>query len=320
STGRPFFWAPRKGLSNDASHRRTDTSRRRCDCVTIFTGGWLVSTSTGAKLVRMAHRMLSMLLLLATLSPWSEVCAQQSSGPRLLSNREAGQELLKLPKEDDSFGFIVFGDRTGGPVEGIKVLDQAVADTNLLDPDLVMTVGDLINGYNKTDKWREQAQEFKASMAKLRMPWFPVAGNHDIYWRGDQKPAFEHEGNYETTFGPLWYAVQHKQCWFVVLYSDEGNPQTGEKNFHKPDCQRISAQQFEWLEATLKQAKSGRHVFVFLHHPRWLKQYGDDWQKVHKLLADTGNVRAVFAGHIHHMRYGGVRDGIDYYTVASVGA
>lgn len=268
----------------------------------------------------MVHRTFVALLLLSTFTLPTSATAQQSDGPRILTNRKAGKQLLKLPKEEDSFGFIVFGDRTGGPAEGIQVLDQAVVDTNLLDPDLVMTVGDLINGYNTTKPWMEQAEEFKHSMDRLRMPWFPVAGNHDIYWRGANKPAGEHEGNYEKVFGPLWYAVQHKKCWFVVLYSDEGDPKTGEKNFNKPECQRISQEQFDWLEATLKRASDAPHVFVFLHHPRWLKQYGDDWQKVHKLLAANGNVRAVFAGHIHHMRYGGAPDGIEYYTVASVGA
>ncbi|MFK7741993.1 MAG: LamG-like jellyroll fold domain-containing protein [Planctomycetota bacterium] len=253
----------------------------------------------------------------------AEPAGAEANGPRLITSRENGRDLLAdtLPKEEDTFGFLVFGDRTGGPKKGIEVLQQAVADANLLDPDLVMTVGDLINGYNTREPWLKQAREYHETMSKLRMPWFPVAGNHDIYWRGKGKPPEEHEGNYEAVFGPLWYAVHHKKCWFVVLYSDEGNPETGERNFNKEDCQRISPEQFGWLEQTLGRAKSARHVFVFLHHPRWQEhRYGEDWRKVHKLLADTGNVRAVFAGHIHNMQFGGVRDGIAYYTVASVGA
>jgi hypothetical protein len=240
--------------------------------------------------------------------------------PRLVTSRPAGAPLLKLPKEDDAFGFVVFGDRTGGPKDGIHVLEQAVADSNLLDPDLVLTVGDLVNGYNGDDAWRAQAAEYKAAMDRLRMSWFPVAGNHDIYWRGPGKPQGEHERNYELVFGPLWYAFRHKQCWFVVLYSDEGDPETGRKDFNDPACQRISEAQFGWLADTLQQAKGARHVFVFLHHPRWLSQYGNDWERVHTLLAQNGNVTAVFAGHIHRMRFDGTRDGIQYYTVASVGA
>ena len=87
-------------------------------------------------------------------------------------------------KDEESFQFVVYGDRTGGRPEGLQVLRQAVVDTNLLDPDLVLTVGDLIQGYNETPGWLTQMREYKAIMNGLNMSWFPVAGNHDVYWRG----------------------------------------------------------------------------------------------------------------------------------------
>ncbi|MEM8947583.1 MAG: LamG-like jellyroll fold domain-containing protein [Planctomycetota bacterium] len=236
------------------------------------------------------------------------------------STTRASDINLPLPTEADAFTFAVFGDRTGGPPEGIEILKQAVADTNLFEPDLVMTVGDLIEGYNDTAAWKPQMQEYKSVMGKLLCPWFPVAGNHDVYFRGENRPKLHHEANYEMHFGPLWYAFEHKGSWFVVLFSDEGNAETGEKSFNEPELQRMSPEQFEWLKSVLTRAKSADHVFVFLHHPRWLgRNYGDDWQKVHQALVEAGNVRAVFAGHIHRMRYDGPRDGIEYVTLATVG-
>jgi len=245
--------------------------------------------------------------------------APEPEDGRLVTNRVGARELA-LPDEDaGAFTFAVFGDRTGGPADGVQVLAQAVDETNLLGPDLVMTVGDLVQGYNTTPDWLVQAAEFRGIMDRLDMPWFPVAGNHDVYWRGAGRPEREHEENYERHFGPLWYAFEHKGCWFLTLFADETNPDTGEKRFGDPAHQRMSPEQFAWLQETLARTGDARHVFVFLHHPRWLGgQYGDDWNRVHELLVAAGNVTAVFAGHIHHMRYD-PRDGIEYFALATVG-
>jgi hypothetical protein len=242
--------------------------------------------------------------------------------PSLRTNR-VSQQVLPLPKGEDMFHFVVFGDRTGGPPEGVQVLAQAVRDTNLLDPDLVMTVGDLIQGYNGQDLWEKQMLEYRQTMAALRMPWFPVAGNHDIYWRGDGRPPTEHEANYEKHFGPLWYWFEHKQCGFLVLHSDEGDPASPAvpRDFGQPAQQKFSDAQLGWLRGALAEMKSLRHVFVFMHHPRWAADIypGTNWPEVHGLLRANGNVRACFAGHIHRLRHDGVKDGIEYMALATTG-
>ncbi|MBB3209085.1 hypothetical protein FHS27_004921 [Rhodopirellula rubra] len=234
----------------------------------------------------------------------------------------SASRVLPLATDEDAFHFVIYGDRTSGVPAGLKVLEQAVVDTNLLDPDLVMTVGDLVQGYNEAPKWMQEMREYRDIMEKLKMKWFPVAGNHDVYWRGKgEAPQGQHESNYEEHFGPLWYSFEHKNAGFVVLYSDEGDPVTNEKSFSEGRLQMMSDEQLSFLKQSLEMHKDLDHVFVFLHHPRWIGggYEGGNWDVVHEMLREAGNVSAVFAGHIHHMRFDGPKDGIAYYALATTG-
>ena len=89
------------------------------------------------------------------------------------------ERFLDDPQE---FHFAVIGDLTGGERKGIYA--KAVTALNLLRPEFVMSVGDLVAGGGVSRaELEKQWASFRERTAKLEMPFFHVVGNHDI-WTG----------------------------------------------------------------------------------------------------------------------------------------
>jgi 3',5'-cyclic AMP phosphodiesterase CpdA len=208
---------------------------------------------------------------------------------------------LRLNNDPDEFRFAIVSDRTGG--HRAKVFSQAVQRLNLLQPEFVLSVGDLIEGYTEEKKKiDEQWTEFDSFVGKLKMPFFYVPGNHDVANKKLQK-------EWENKFGRRYYHFVYRNVLFLVLDTDDP---------YKDTTGNISPAQIEYVKKTLEANKGARWTIVCLHRPMWtgpeIEKHG--WLDVEKLL--NGRSYTVFAGHIHRFQKF-VRQGMNYYQLATTG-
>ena len=225
---------------------------------------------------------------------------------RLNAGTDAAVE-LSVPPPPQGFTVGILADLTGGDESGLLVLEQAVTELNLLKPDLVIHIGDIVPGYIRDmRRWEEDIERAKAILDRLEAPLFPVAGNHDVITGTDDPNDHRGEELYKRHFGPLYYSFDYRGCHFVVLYTDEA----------LQSAPRFSGTQLDWLRQDLSET-SARHIFVFMHKPLW--EYADaGWDDVHALLKEHP-VRAVVAGHFHHYYRSKQQDGIQYYVIGVTG-
>ena len=234
----------------------------------------------------------------------------ESSGPvptgMVLPNLKGPHPWSDKPVLDDPsrFHIAIMTDRTGGHRPGVWM--QAVEGLNLLRPDFVMSVGDLIEGYTEDEsRVQKEWKEFLGFIDRLQMRFFFVAGNHDVTNPMMHKVWREH-------FGPEWYSFDYKGVHFICLCSED-------PNF------RIGDEQLAWLKQDLNKSRDARWTLVFLHKPLWFiseryQSFGifdkTQWPAVEKLL--HGRKHTVFAGHSHHYAQFH-RNGATYYQLATTG-
>jgi len=206
---------------------------------------------------------------------------------------------LKLNNNPNDFQFVIVSDRTGGHRE--KVFSRAVEQINLMQPEFVLSVGDLIEGYTTSpDQAAKEWREFQSFTSKLKMPFFYVPGNHDV-----SNPFMEKL--WAEKFGRRYYHFVYRDVLFLVLNSDD-----------PPASGSISAEQLDYVKSALEKNAGVRWTIVALHKPIWAEGSvaKNGWLEVEKLLA--GRKYTVFAGHVHRYKKF-VRNGMNYYQLATTG-
>src|SRR5262245_11496152 len=107
--------------------------------------------------------------------------SRQQKAPEFSAQLEARNPWTstRLNNDRDEFQFAIVTDRTGG--HRPQVFSRAVKRLNLLQPEFVLSVGDLIEGGNKKpEQLVKEWEEFDGYVKQLKMPFFYVPGNHDV--------------------------------------------------------------------------------------------------------------------------------------------
>jgi 3',5'-cyclic AMP phosphodiesterase CpdA len=199
----------------------------------------------------------------------------------------------------DQFQFVVVSDRTGGHRDGI--FSRAVRQVNLMQPEFVVSVGDLIEGYSQDDdKLKAQWVEFDSYVKQLEMPFFYVPGNHDI---GSREQVAVWGGRY----GKSYYSFVYKNVLFLCLNSEDG-----------PQGNKMSPEQVAFVKKELETKPDVRWTMIMMHKPIWTApdQEKAGWAECERALA--GRKYTVFCGHVHRYQKF-VRNGMNYYQLATTG-
>lgn len=224
--------------------------------------------------------------------------------PGLIIEQPAGPKpwtSLNINDKPGQFQFVVVTDRTGGMRPGI--FEKGVDKINLLQPEFVMSVGDLIQGYTTdTIEINRQWDEFTGFVDRLEMPFFYVPGNHDV-----TNPVMERI--WKKRFGPTHYSFVYKDVLFMAVNSEDQTRGAGRGS--------ISPPQLEWIGKTLEAHRDVKWTFLFMHQPLWAQEADPvKWFDVEKLLEKRNHT--VFVGHRHHyQRF--ERNNTQYYMLATMG-
>ena len=176
--------------------------------------------------------------------------------------------------------------------------------TNFADAEFCMMTGDIADQGD-----RGAYLDARRILGRLPFPWYGLMGNHDI--RSVARDVLVdfpwHDAGY------LQYELETSAGQFVVLDSLHG------ENVHSG---QLCDERLDWLRNKLKAANdANKDVFIFMHHVPfdigipWLDRIRmENGDELSKILADYGNIRHMFIGHVHRPVHGSWH-GIPFSTV-----
>ena len=215
----------------------------------------------------------------------------------LVVNGEGFETQLTVPRQQEAFRMVVFGDTRGNPTAHLPVIEAIVQE----HPAVALHTGDLVNGGSKKEDWD---MFFKVEEALLTSAFFyAVFGNHELFGEEyfdtwfEARDTFQVERNYRVDLGLVGLLVLQR-------YSTDWTE-------HDPK---------QWVKESLEAMLDKRWVLVAHHHPMYTFSNHSPWyegrDELQPLFEQYG-VDMVLAGHNHcyeHFKVNGI-----HYIVAGGG-
>jgi predicted phosphodiesterase len=211
------------------------------------------------------------------------------------------------PERQEPVRFVVYGDTRAGNRTHAKIVSAMLQEPL----DFVISTGDMVQRGSDEADWQ---RFFKVTAELLAsVPYYPVAGNHDMGKAGDEQRRMSEifalwPGPPERPAWGSWYSFTISGVHFVMLDSNSYEHE----------------EQLAWVEADLKAARAAgaRAIFAAVHdgpYSRGLHK-GNRFAEEHyaPLLRQYG-VNLLFAGHDHLYQRGEV-EGLAYVVSGGAGA
>lgn len=231
-------------------------------------------------------------------------------------------------KKEDTFEFVFLTDIHLKPeMNAPKGFQMAIDKVNALNPDFVITGGDLVFDVMRGNFEKSEAlfQLYKKMEQKFKMPVYNCIGNHDLFAIYEESPETEEHPDYkygmwERHFGETYYAFDHKGWHFITLNSLDVTENKRYRGVFNKD-------QLRWLEAHLKTVARETPVVITTHIPM-ICTYGQLHGKpssrqvgnAHEVftLLENHNLKLVLQGHIHWKEFGFINDRFHFLTGGSI--
>ncbi|MDP7528663.1 MAG: metallophosphoesterase family protein [Candidatus Marinimicrobia bacterium] len=234
----------------------------------------------------------------------------------------------------DKFTFAIFSDLNGGERE--KVFQVAVAQLSLLRPELILSVGDLIDGGTENrETLRQEWESFDVRASRAVAPVFKVGGNHDL-------TNLTMRDVWMERYGARYYHFIYKNVLFLALdsedYSDERMQEIYEaraeylelrdsmepeqvkemKYMKMPEraTGEMGKEQSDFFLKVIAEHPNVDWTFLFMHKPVWLKGNDPEFATIESALSNRPYT--LFNGHFHSYSHT-IKNGRDYIMLGTTG-